>query len=202
VEYNIIIAGVGGQGVLTIARVIGEAALEEGVKVRIGEIHGLSQRFGSLFAHVRLGDQIFGGLVPMGKGDILIALEPAESLRHLHYMKKGGYLILSKNPIEPPQVSMGLFKYPELEKVEEIARNSFGLRIVEIDSRKIAESSGSIIAQNSAMLGAAAAVEGFPLKIDSILSGLRKVISKRFFEVNLRALELGMSEAKKQLTVP
>ncbi|PNV80640.1 MAG: indolepyruvate ferredoxin oxidoreductase subunit beta [Fervidicoccus sp.] len=200
-EYNIIIAGIGGQGVLTIARIIGEAALEEGIKVRIGEIHGLSQRFGSLFSHVRLGDEVYGGLIPMGRGDLLIALEPAESLRHLHYMKKGSTLLLSTNPIEPPQVSMGLFNYPPLEKIRELALKEFGLKIIELDSRKMAEEVGSIIAQNSIMLGAALALESFPLKYESVVSAVRRIISRRFADMNMKALEVGMREAKKKLGI-
>lgn len=137
----------------------------------------------------------------MGKGDLLIALEPAESLRHMHYMKRGAALILSSNPIEPPQVSMGLYSYPSLEKIKSIASKEFNLKLVELDSREIAEKAGNIIAQNSVMLGAALAIEGFPLRYESIASALKKIISKRYIDINIRALELGREEAKRKLII-
>jgi indolepyruvate ferredoxin oxidoreductase beta subunit len=196
-EYNIIISGIGGQGVLTVARILGEAALYSGIKVRMSEVHGLSQRFGSLFAHVRMGDQVYGGLVPMGKGNMLLALEPAESLRYMHYMKKGGALVLNKNPIEPPQVSMGLFNYPNLLKIKDIATEKFGLRVIEVDAKKIAAEAGGELAQNSAMLGAALEIPGFPLTREAIVYAVRKVISSRYAHINIKAIDLGSEETKK-----
>jgi indolepyruvate ferredoxin oxidoreductase beta subunit len=196
-EYNIIISGIGGQGVLTVARILGEAALYSGIKVRMSEVHGLSQRFGSIFAHVRMGDQVYGGLVPMGKGNMLLALEPAESLRYMHYMKKGGALVLNKNPIEPPQVSMGLFNYPNLLKIKDIAAEKFGLRVIEVDAKKIAAEAGGELAQNSAMLGAALEIPGFPLTREAIVYAVRKVISSRYADINIKAIDLGSEETKK-----
>ncbi|MEM0046393.1 MAG: indolepyruvate ferredoxin oxidoreductase subunit beta [Fervidicoccaceae archaeon] len=198
-EYNIVIAGIGGQGVLTIARIIGEAALLEGLKVRVGEIHGLSQRFGSLFAHVRMGNSIYSGLIPLGKGDMLLSLEPAEALRHLQYMKKGAILILNRRPIEPPQVSMELFKYPSLEQIRAISSEKFGLKVLELDAREIAEKAGNAIAQNSVMLGAALSAPGIPISTKSAISALERTISRRFVDLNVRALELGMQEGRKLL---
>ena len=94
-EYNIVITGVGGQGVLTAANILGWAALHAGYKVRLGEVHGMSQRFGSVISYVRFGEDVYGSMVPEGKADVMLAFEPVEALRYINYLKEGMPLQLS-----------------------------------------------------------------------------------------------------------
>ncbi|MEO2152620.1 MAG: indolepyruvate oxidoreductase subunit beta, partial [Thermococcus sp.] len=119
-EYNIVITGVGGQGILTAANLLGWAALRAGYKVRVGEVHGMSQRFGSVIAYVRFGEDVYGAMVPEGKADVILSFEPVEALRYINYLKKGGLVFTNARPIPPVQVSMGLATYPSLEEIKKV----------------------------------------------------------------------------------
>lgn len=125
-EYNIVITGVGGQGILTAANILGWAALRAGYKVRVGEIHGMSQRFGSVIAYVRFGEEVYGAMVPEGKADVILSFEPVEALRYINYLKKGGLVFTNARPIPPVQVSMGIARYPSLEEIKRIVEEDFG----------------------------------------------------------------------------
>ncbi|NMC76756.1 MAG: indolepyruvate oxidoreductase subunit beta, partial [Candidatus Methanofastidiosa archaeon] len=116
-EFNILICGVGGQGTILASYVLGNAALKEGYKVRLGEIHGMAQRGGSVVSHVRIGDEVYGTVIPTGKADIILAFEPLEALRNISFLKKGGKIILNTERINPISVSLGESDYPPIDEI-------------------------------------------------------------------------------------
>src|SRR4051794_38800996 len=111
--FNIVIAGVGGQGVLLASKVLAESALASGMDVKQNEVHGMAQRGGSVISFVRIGEKVFSPVVTPGSADILISFEPLEALRYCHYLKNDGMLVYNKARINPSTVASGLALYPE-----------------------------------------------------------------------------------------
>ncbi len=198
-EYNIVITGVGGQGVLTAANILGWTALKKGLKVRVGEVHGLSQRFGTVISYVRIGENVYGAMVSEGKADIILSFEPVEALRYIYYIKKNGIVISNSQPIPPVQVSIGLANYPSIEKIREIIEKEFEARLVLLNAEKLALEAGDIITLNTVLLGALSQAPGFPLEADDIKETIEKTISKKFLETNIKAFELGKKEMARLL---
>ncbi|WP_456450077.1 indolepyruvate oxidoreductase subunit beta, partial [Palaeococcus sp. (in: euryarchaeotes)] len=129
-EYNIVITGVGGQGVLTASQILGWAALKAGHKTRVGEVHGMSQRFGSVIAYVRFGEDVYGAMVPEGKADVILSFEPVEALRYINYLKEGGLVITNSKSILPIQVSMGMATYPTEEEMRQVIEGDFKAKLI------------------------------------------------------------------------
>ncbi len=191
-KKNIILGGVGGQGILTIAATIGTAALLEGHYLKQSEVHGMSQRGGDVQAHLRISsDPIASDLVPQGKADLVISVEPMESLRYVNMLnKKDGWLISSMNPFN------NIADYPDLE---EILKEIWKLpRYITIDAEKTAKEAGSIRAANIVILGAAAPFIG--LKYESLEQAIRNIFGKKgedMVNLNLKAFRLGYDYARK-----
>lgn len=188
--FNIVIAGVGGQGVLMASKVLAESALASGMDVKQNEVHGMAQRGGSVISFVRIGDQVFSPVVMPGSADILISFEPLEALRYIHYLKPGGKLVYNNVSINPSTVASGLAVYP-LDVEEQIARNckdSHG-----IDALSVAREAGNAKAVNMVMVGS---VMG-NLPIDpQIVEGVVRALSKdKGIDVNLKALRGGAAAA-------
>ena len=141
-KTDIILSGVGGQGILSIAAVIGEAALKEGLYMKQAEVHGMSQRGGDVQSNLRLSD-----LIPKGHADLIISLEPMESLRYLPYLKKEGWLVTNSRPF------VNIPNYPEIKKVN-AELDKLPHKVV-LDVEEIAKEAGSVRAANIVMLGAA-----------------------------------------------
>lgn len=191
-EYNIVFTGVGGQGVLLASQIIGNAAFEADEKLRMGEIHGMSQRGGSVLAHVRFGEEVYGPMVPVGKADVMVALEPMEALRYAEYLKEDGTLLVNVNPEEPLPVQEGETEYPDEDALEaDLA--SFG-DLVTVDADALAREAGDKIVSNVVMLGALQAVEGFPLAESAVLDSLEAQVPDDAHEPNLTAFELGQKQ--------
>jgi indolepyruvate ferredoxin oxidoreductase beta subunit len=188
-KQDIILAGVGGQGILSIAFVIDSAALREGLKVKQAEVHGMSQRGGAVQSHLRLSSgRIFSDLIPKGEADIILSVEPLESLRYLQYLNRQGRIVTSSTPYinipDYPEVSRIL---SEIQKIE---------KSVVIDSEKLAKEAGSSKAQNMVMLGAAS--NYLMLKQEHLLEYIEVLFKPRgenMVKVNLKAFELGRDVA-------
>jgi indolepyruvate ferredoxin oxidoreductase beta subunit len=184
-KTDIILAGVGGQGILTIAAAIGHASLREGLFVKQSEVHGMSQRGGAVQSHMRISSEpIASDLIPLGKADLILSVEPMEALRYLPYLSKTGWLITSSVPF------VNITDYPELETIYTAVRN-LGNHIM-VDADQTAKDCGSPKASNIVMLGVASAHLG--LSWDALKFGVEKVFSAKGTEVvdsNLRALEAG-----------
>ena len=188
-KTDIILAGVGGQGILSIATILGTAALREGLYLKQAEVHGMSQRGGDVMSCLRLSsDPIASDLIPMGGADIIVSLEPMEALRYLPYLKKDGWLVTNSQPF------INIPNYPEVEKVNE-ELEKLPHKVV-LDVEAIAKEVGSVRAANIVMLGAAAPFIG--IEYDKIADGIRRIFGRKgeeIVEMNLKALKAGYDVA-------
>ncbi|MGB9862498.1 MAG: indolepyruvate oxidoreductase subunit beta [Candidatus Saccharicenans sp.] len=188
-KYDIILAGVGGQGILSIAFVIDNAALEQGLFFKQAEVHGMSQRGGAVQSHLRISDgHIYSDLIPLGQADMILSVEPLETLRYFEYLKPQGAVVSSSTPYK------NIPDYPDLEEVFRAIRQ-VPVHVL-IDSEKLAREAGSVKAQNMVMLGAASVF--LPLSEDNLKKYIRVLFEKRgeqVVETNLKAFALGRQEA-------
>ena len=186
-EFNILICGVGGQGTILASYVLGNAALKDGHKVRLGEIHGMAQRGGSVVSHVRMGDEVYGTVIPEGKADIIVAFEPLEALRNLSYLKNGGKTILNTEKINPISVSLGESEYPPLDEI--LSNLSEKGKVYHFNATEIAKKVGNQVTMNMVMVGALSLLET-PIKNETLLETIVSVLSKKA-EINMKAFEAG-----------
>lgn len=188
-KQDIILAGVGGQGILSIAFVIDHAALKEGFNVKQAEVHGMAQRGGAVQSHLRLSkDRIWSDLIPRGEADMILSVEPLEALRYLDFLHPGGKLVTSSTPF------VNIPDYPDQEKLIGRIREIPGSVIV--DSEALAKEAGTSKVQNTVMLGAAA--KDLVVNEDSLLESIKVLFAPRgdkVLEANIRAFELGRRAA-------
>jgi len=173
--------------------------LRAGYKVRVGEVHGMSQRFGSVIAYVRFGEDVYGAMVPEGKADVILSFEPVEALRYINYLKKGGLVFTNARPIPPVQVSMGLAKYPSLEEIRKVVEEDFEAKFMAFDAEKLAMEAGNIITTNVVLIGALTQTPGFPLSAEHVREVIKVSVPKKAVDVNMRAFDLGVKAAKEML---
>ncbi len=191
-KKDIILGGVGGQGILTIAATIGMAALMEGLQLKQSEVHGMSQRGGDVQAHLRLSSNaISSDLIAEGNADMIISVEPMEALRYFNMLNtQNGWLITSMNPFR---------NIPDYPPLEELLQEIWKLpRYVTIDAEKTAKEQGSIKAANIVVLGAASPFIG--LKPETLEKAIRQIFAKKGEEMvnkNLKAFRAGREYAKK-----
>lgn len=185
--YNILIVGVGGQGTLLASRVLGNFAVDMDYDCKLSEVHGMSQRGGSVVTHVRMGDEsIHSPIVPQGEADIIIAFEKLEAMRWRHYLKKDGMIVVNDQEIMPMPVITGARVYPHTV-IDDM--KSEGFNVLVVDAFKIAEELGSTKAVNTIMLGALAKNLGFDhAKFES---ALKRTVPSKFLEMNVSAFEKG-----------
>ena len=182
-DFNIVLTGVGGQGILTLQKIISEAAMKQGYDVKASELHGLAQRGGHIECHVRIGKKIHSSLVRQGNADLIIALEPLEGLRATYYASKQKTIfLLNTYEIIPLSVYIGEGKYPSMDKILDNIKD-FSKKIFSINASEIVKrTTGSIISTNIYMLGYAVAENIIPIKKEFVLDGMKKVIKKKYFE--------------------
>jgi indolepyruvate ferredoxin oxidoreductase beta subunit len=197
-EYNILVSSVGGQGGITLARVLSHAAMSMGLNVRVGETLGMAQRGGSVQSHVRLGDAVHGSLIPEGKSDVLISLEPAETLRVVKYVGGGTTVIMNSRPVLPVSVLLSESDYPEVEEIEKLL-GKFASKVLTMDALNLAVEAGTSRSLNVVMLGAYMALGEPVLSLDAIKGALKKVVPASYIEQNTLAFEMGMEEMKRIL---
>lgn len=188
-KQDIILAGVGGQGIISIAFVVASAALEEGLEVKQAEVHGMSQRGGAVQSHLRLSrERIWSDLVPRGGADILLSVEPLEALRYFDFLRPDGMIIASRTPF------LNIPDYPELEKV--LSRiESIPCHFI-IDSDRLAKQAGSSRTQNMVMLGAAS--EHLLVKQENLKKFIEVLFARHgenVVQANLKAFDLGHAAA-------
>jgi len=196
VKYNVLLTGVGGQGLMLLSSVIGEACTMRGVKVVVQEQHGLAQRSGSISAHVRMGDA-YSPMVPIGEADMIVAMEATEALRYVEYLKPGGAVVMNKRIMHPVIETNELVKrrrenlqYVTLDQVTGQLKKRTE-RIYALDASALAAEAGNPRTENVVLLGAASRVEGFPLSREALLEAVKRVVPERTVAVNLAAFELG-----------
>lgn len=185
---NILIVGVGGQGTLLASRVLGNYAIATGQDCKLSEVHGMSQRGGSVVTHVRIGDDVKSPIVAEGDADIIIAFEKLEAMRWRHYLKKDGMLVVNDQEIMPMPVITGACKYPH--DVLDVMQKE-GINMLVINAGDLAVECGNAKVANTIMIGALARKLEF--KYEDILRGLVMTVPEKFLEVNKTALAKGFS---------
>ncbi len=195
---NIAIAGVGGQGVLTLAELLAKAALSEGLNVRVGEIHGMAQRGGHVVCTVRIGENAKGPIIDAGAADLLVGFEPVETLREIHLVKKGGYVLMSSHVQYPVAVSMGKAEYPNHKEII-ASLKKFTDKIIEINAREIAIEAGSLRALNMVMFGGIIGTNLVPISKDSAMQAIREAFPKKFEKTNTTAAEMGLERVRSSI---
>lgn len=191
-KKDIILAGVGGQGILSIAATIGTAALNTGLHLKQAEVHGMSQRGGDVQSNLRISDrEIASDLIPFGKADMIISVEPMESLRYLPMLSPEGWLVTNTKPY------INIRNYPEMEKL--MAEIQLQPRHIALDADEIARQLGSPKSANMVILGAASPFLG--IDYQQLQDAISRIFSKKGDEVvkvNLDALQAGRDEAIRQ----
>jgi indolepyruvate ferredoxin oxidoreductase beta subunit len=193
--YNLMTCGVGGQGLMLVSNVIGIACAEFGIDIRTAETHGLAQRSGSIYTHIRIGENTFSPLIPYGEADALLGMEAIEALRYIEFLKPNGITIINKytwNPVQSTfdRVNNNEEKYISIETIlkqlEKVTKN-----IHLIDASTIANEAGNPLTSNLVLLGALAKTEGFPLSLSQLEIVVPKVVPKKAIDANLKALLMG-----------
>jgi indolepyruvate ferredoxin oxidoreductase beta subunit len=188
-KQDIILAGVGGQGILSIAFVIDNAALAEGLCFKQAEIHGMAQRGGAVQSHMRLSNQaVFSDLIPKGEADMILSVEPLEAVRYFEYLRPGGVVVSSSAPYR------NIPDYPDLDAI--LAKIRGAGRHVIVDSERLAKEAGTSKAQNMVVLGAAA--DFLILKEKTLRAFIEKLFAAKgpgIVETNLKAFDLGRKSA-------
>ena len=183
---NIMIVGVGGQGSLLASRIVGNAAMAKGYDVKVSEVHGMSQRGGSVVTYVRYGEKVHSPVIARGEADIIISFEQLEAARWLSYLKKDGILITSTQKIMPMPVITGACEYPK-EIIEQIKEKN--IKIVAVDALKMAEDAGSLKAVNVVLIGLMTNYCDFSK--EQLIQALEKSVPAKLLDINLKAFELG-----------
>jgi indolepyruvate ferredoxin oxidoreductase beta subunit len=198
-SLNIFICGVGGQGLVLLTTVIGNACAKSGMKVVTGEMYGLSQRSGAVSVHLRIGEDVFSPLIPYGEADILLSLEAIETLRYVEYLKKNGVVLMNKRLMHPPIETSKIIaekdsKYVTLEDVVSKLKG-WTPNIAVVDALKLARESGNVRTENAVFLGCLSALEAFPVDEKAIRESIAEAVPQKTVEQNLRAFDLGKKSA-------
>lgn len=192
-KANILIVGVGGQGTLLASRVLGALAEIEGSDCKLSEVHGMSQRGGSVVTHVKIAPEVMSPIVGVGDADVILAFEELEALRYINYLKKGGTVVVNTQRILPMPVITGARKYPE-DILDEL--NARAGKVVAVDALAVAEELGELRSVNVVMLGALAAHLGMPF--ESMDAALKAAVKPKLYEINRRALERGYGQREEK----
>ena len=188
---NIMIVGVGGQGSLLASRIIGNAVLLAGFDVKVSEVHGMSQRGGSVVTYVKYGEKVASPIICRGEADIILSFEQLEAARWLPYLKPDGVIIMSTQKINPMPVITGAVAYPDNLETKLAAQ---GVTVIAADTLALAREAGNEKASNVALIGLMSAYMGFD--IDIIRRAVEMSVPPKFIDVNMKAFELGCGYKK------
>ena len=182
---NVMIVGVGGQGTLLASRILGNIVIDLGYDVKVSEVHGMSQRGGSVVTYVKYGEKIYSPIIDKGEADVILAFEMLEAYRALPYLNKSGKIIANTQQINPMPVITGAAKYPENidKKLENVAKCEF------VDALDLAKKAGNIKAVNVVLIGVFAKESN--IAYDKWVEVIKKTVPAKLLEVNLKAFDLG-----------
>ncbi|MFX1319510.1 MAG: indolepyruvate oxidoreductase subunit beta [Promethearchaeota archaeon] len=198
-EYNIMFTGVGGTGVLTAARILASAALAEGENVRMGEIHGMAQRGGAVDCTIRIGKSVHGPIIPTGKANLLLSVEPVEALRNVDRIMSSGTIIVGEYRITPTGVLLGRDKYPSDEAIlQDLAKFA---KVITFDAAKLAQEAGGILTMNTVLIGAIISLNLIPIKEETVIAAIKEILPERYHAMNISAFEKGKNASKKTIAV-
>ena len=188
VTRNIMIVGVGGQGSLLASKILGYLLLNEGYDVKVSEVHGMSQRGGSVVTYVRYGEKVYSPIIDEGEADVIVSFELMEAARWMKCLKKDGQIVTNTQQIDPMPVVLGAEEYPEnlVGKMKDK-----GVKVDALDCLKLAEEAGNIKAVNVVLLGRLS--HYFDISEESWHKALEANVPKKLLEINERAFELGRS---------
>ena len=183
---NIMIVGVGGQGSLLASKLLGHLLMSQGYDVKVSEVHGMSQRGGSVVTYVRYGDKVYSPLIDKGEADFIVSFEALEAARWLPYLKEDGVIVTNTQQIDPMPVITGAMEYPEdiIGKMK-----ATGVNVDALDCLKLAEEAGSSKAVNVVLLGRLS--HYFEISEEDWMASLEAIVPARFLEMNRRAFSLG-----------
>jgi indolepyruvate ferredoxin oxidoreductase beta subunit len=192
------LAGVGGQGTLLAAEILGTAAIKQGLNVRVSEIHGMAQRGGAVVSDVRIGDGVLAPTIMEGQADVLLGFEPIETVRNLKYVSDRTLVVMNDVQIAPVELTAKMAKYPSMEDISKKI-HGFTKKLVVVKAAELAKKAGNVLTQNTVLIGAlAAAAEKMPLKTESIMEALKELVPSRHLEVNVKAFKLGYEAVNKK----
>jgi indolepyruvate ferredoxin oxidoreductase beta subunit len=197
-EMNIMICGVGGQGIVTMSELLGSAAVDDGQTVKGSEILGMAQRGGRVVSTVRIGGHAIAPLIPETGCDVMLAIEPSEVLHYLGYLNRDSLVVLNTSEVIPYTVILGESKYPDLETILQ-RLNATGLRVITIDATRIASDAGSKRITNLVMLGALFGSGRVPIRIETIKSVIGERFGTRLAQIHCAAFDRGYDLVKSAL---
>jgi indolepyruvate ferredoxin oxidoreductase beta subunit len=186
---NIMIVGVGGQGSLLASKLLGQILLSQGYDVKVSEVHGMSQRGGSVVTYVRFGDKVYSPIIDQGEADYIVSFELLEAARYIDFLKPGGHVVVNTQQIEPMPVITGAAEYPSnlIEKMQ-----ASGAIVDSMDALAIATEAGSSKAVNIALMGRLSKL--FDFSEDAWMQALEACVPSKFLELNKKAFALGRAE--------
>ena len=185
---SVMIVGVGGQGSLLASKLLGRLLVDEGYDVKVSEVHGMSQRGGSVVTYVRFGDKVYSPIVTEGEADIIIAFEKLEAARYAKYLKADGRIIVNTQQIDPMPVIIGAAEYPT-QVLEELTAK--GLSVEALDALELARQAGSAKAVNIVLMGRAA--KYFDIPYERWIAAIENTVNPKFVEMNKIAFDLGFN---------
>ncbi len=191
---NIMIVGVGGQGTLLASRILGNTVISQGYDVKVSEVHGMSQRGGSVVTYVRFGEKVYSPVIDKGESDFIVSFELLEAARYAQYLRKGGHIVVNTQQIDPMPVITGAAVYPEhlVEKLE-----AKGIAVDAMDCLSLAEEAGSTKAVNIVLMGRLS--KYFDIPVEKWEQAIRDCVPQKFVELNLKAFALGRLYAPAKL---
>ena len=183
---NVMIVGVGGQGSLLASKLLGRLLLDEGLDVKVSEVHGMSQRGGSVVTYVRYGDKVYSPVIDKGEADYIVSFELLEAARWMEYLKPGGQIVTNVQQIDPMPVITGAMQYPE-DLVNKM--KAAGVKVDAIDCLELARQAGSAKAVNIVLMGRLS--HYFDMPEESWYKAMEAIVPAKFLEMNKKAFELG-----------
>ncbi|MFQ6080580.1 MAG: indolepyruvate oxidoreductase subunit beta [Candidatus Bathyarchaeia archaeon] len=196
-EFNVLIAGVGGQGNLLSSEIIATAAVIEGFRVRVADVFGAAQRGGSVLSHIRIGEEVYSPVIPQGSADVLLGFEPVECLRASRLLSPSCTAIVNTRPVYPRDVSIGELAYPDTFKIASLLQRLVK-KFIYRDFIKLAEKAGSSRTLNVVLVGSLAGLELLPIRKETFLKVIAETVPSGTEEMNIKAFELGYKEVKRE----
>lgn len=186
---NIMIVGVGGQGSLLASKLLGHLLLTEGYDVKVSEVHGMSQRGGSVVTYVRFGEKVYSPIIDKGEADFIVSFEKLEAARYVQYLKKGGRIVVNTQEIDPMPVIIGAVQYPEnlVEKMQDL-----DIQVDAMDCLSLANEAGSSKAVNIVLMGRLS--KYFDIPVEKWEKAIEDCVPAKFMELNKKAFHLGRGE--------
>ena len=183
---SVMIVGVGGQGSLLASKLLGRLLVDEGYDVKVSEVHGMSQRGGSVVTYVRFGDKVYSPIITDGEADIIISFEKLEAGRYANYLKKDGKIVVNTQQIDPMPVIIGAAEYPE-NILDELTTK--GVSVDALDALSLANEAGSLKAVNIVLMGKAS--KYFDIPYEKWIAAIENTVAPKFVEMNKKAFDLG-----------